>query len=73
MGYANFASFPAIRTVIFAVHAEADTLLALAVAAIAVAFAPLFRQVALRTEDRGLHILPLPLRRTSKISAAATL
>ena len=73
MGYANFTSFPAIRAVVFAVHAETDTLLALAVAAIAVAFAPFFRQVALRTQDRGLHILPLPLRRTGKIAPTATL
>jgi hypothetical protein len=57
--HANFARFPAIRAIVFAVHAEADIMQRLAVAAIAVALALLFRQVALRTENCGLHI---PLR-----------
>ncbi len=57
LGHANFARFPAIRAVVFAIHAQADILQPLAVAAIAVALALLFRQVALRTENCGLHIL----------------
>jgi hypothetical protein len=55
LGHADFARFPAVRAVVFSVHAQADILLPLAVAAIAVTFALLFRQVALRTENRGLH------------------
>ena len=55
--HANFARFPAIRAVVFAVHAEADIVHALTVAAIAVTLALLFRQVTLRTENRGLHFL----------------
>jgi mannose/fructose/N-acetylgalactosamine-specific phosphotransferase system component IIC len=57
LGHANFARFPAIRAVVFAIHAESDIMQTLAVAAIAVALAFLFRQVALRTENCGLHIL----------------
>jgi hypothetical protein len=45
-GYANFARFPAIRAIIFAVHAQADVLLALTVAAKAVALALALRLVA---------------------------
>ena len=57
MGYANFARFPAIRAIVFAVHTESDALLALAVAAITVTLARALGQVALRTENCGLHIL----------------
>jgi hypothetical protein len=62
-GNADFASFPAIRAVVFSVHAKTDVFLALAVAAIAVALAFVFRQVALRTMNRGLHALPSLLGR----------
>jgi hypothetical protein len=44
--HANFACFAAIRAIIFAVHAEADVLLAHTVAAKAVALAPALRLVA---------------------------
>jgi hypothetical protein len=57
LGHAYFARFAAIRAVVLAVHAQADIMQPLAVAAIAVALALLFRQVALRTENCGLHIL----------------
>jgi hypothetical protein len=57
-GHADFASFAAIRAIVFSVHAKPDVFLALAVAAKAVAIALALRQVALRTQDRGLHILP---------------
>jgi hypothetical protein len=63
LSHANFAGFPAIRAVIFAIDAEPDVLLALAVAAIAVTPALGLRQVTLRTENRGLHIFPPPVRR----------
>jgi hypothetical protein len=46
--YVNFARFAAIGTIVFAVHAKADTLLSLAVTAIAIAQAFAFRQIALR-------------------------
>jgi hypothetical protein len=67
LGHADFAGFPAIRAVVFAIHAEPDALQALAVAAIAVTFARTFRQIALRTENRGLHILPSPPRKAEKL------
>jgi hypothetical protein len=51
-GHANFARFPAIRAIVFAIHAEPDVLLALAVAAIAITQALALRQVALRTQNR---------------------
>jgi hypothetical protein len=62
-GHANFASFPAIGTVVFAVHAQAYALLPLAVAAIAITLTICLRQVALRTENGALHILASRLRR----------
>jgi hypothetical protein len=71
LGHADFASFPAIRAVVFAIHAESHTLLALAVAAVAIARALSLRQVALRTENCGLHIFPSPLRRTDGTAPAA--
>jgi hypothetical protein len=59
----NFAGFPAIRTIIFAIHAQANALLSLAVAAIAIAQAFILRQIALRTQDDALHVLPSLFRR----------
>ena len=73
LGDADFASFPAIRTVVFAVHAEADVLLPLAVAAVAVALARALRQVALRTENGDLHILASSSRRAAETSPGVQL
>jgi hypothetical protein len=61
--YVDFAGFPAIRTIVFAIHAKANTFLSLAVAAIAVAHALALRQIALRTQNNILHVSPSSLRR----------
>jgi hypothetical protein len=53
--YVNFAGFPAIRAIIFSVHAETNRMLSVAVAAITIANALTFREVALRTQNRALH------------------
>jgi hypothetical protein len=47
LGHAKFASFPAIRAIVFAIHTEADVLLPLTIAAIAVTLAIALGQVAL--------------------------
>jgi len=47
LGHADVARFPAIRAIVFAIHAEADIMETLAVTAIAVTLALEFRQVAL--------------------------
>jgi hypothetical protein len=70
-GQANLASFPAIRAIVFAVHAHADTLLPLAVAAIPVALALAFGKVALRTKDRALHLFAPSLRGNGTTPQAA--
>src|ERR1700685_3113766 len=72
LGHAHIASFPAIRAVVFAIDAEPDALLSLAVAAIAVTLARALRQVALRTENCGLHNFPSPLGRTKRTTPDAT-
>jgi hypothetical protein len=61
--YVNFARFPAIWTIVFAILAESNALLSLAVAAIAVAQALILRQIALRTENFALHDVPSPFLR----------
>jgi hypothetical protein len=72
--YMNLARFAAIGTVVFAIHAKANTFLPLAVAAIAIARALPLRQIALATENRGSHILPLlRVQRPGLVSAQKTI
>jgi hypothetical protein len=61
--YVDVARFPAIGTVVFSIHAKANIMLSLAIAAIAVAHALVFRQIALHAQDHGLHVLPSSFRR----------
>lgn len=58
--HANFTGFAAIGAVIQAVHTQADTMLALANAAIAVAFAIHLCLVANRANHTVAHWLGLP-------------
>jgi hypothetical protein len=51
----NFARFPAIRAVVFAIHAQADAILSLAVAAIPLALTLVFLLIALGTDNHDLH------------------
>ena len=70
----NFASFPAIRTIIFAIGTKTDAKLSLAVVAIAVARALLFRLIALRTQDYNLHGMPfVPLPELEPVPAPTML
>jgi len=57
----NVARFPAIGAIIFAVHAKADALLPLAVAAIALTLALVLLLIALGTENHALHRVPFVL------------
>lgn len=70
LGYVNIARFAAIGAVVLAIHAEANTLQSLAVAAIAVARALALRLIALRAEHDGLHVVPSPFRRIQKTAPA---
>lgn len=62
----NFTCFPAIRTIVLAIHAEANAFQTLAVTTIPVALAFALGLVALRTENGALHILPSSLGRIRK-------
>jgi hypothetical protein len=58
LGHTDFAGFPAIRAIIFAVHAQAHAVLSLAVATVPVALALALLLIALRTKNGGLHPVP---------------
>jgi hypothetical protein len=66
LDHAYFAGFPAIRAIVFAVHAQPNAVLPLAIAAIAIACAFAFRLVALGTMNGTLHYLPSSKRKTAK-------
>jgi hypothetical protein len=68
LNHANFAGFPAVRAIIFAVHAQPNAMLPLAVAAILIALASAFLLIALRTKNGALHRLPSSVRNAAKSS-----
>jgi hypothetical protein len=58
LGNGDFAGFPAIRAIVFAIGAQPDVLLALAIATIAVASALFLQLVTLSAQNRVLHVVP---------------
>jgi hypothetical protein len=62
LGHTDFAGFPAIRAIVFAVHAQPHTMLPLAIAAVPIALALAFLLIALRTKNGALHPIPSSVR-----------
>jgi hypothetical protein len=66
LGHTDFAGFPAIRTIVFPVHTQPNSVLPLAVAAVPIALAFAFLLIALRTKNGALHPIPSSVRNAKR-------